>query len=199
MQTVPPATPEDKGDENAIYGVAMFRGVDRETDFFTIYMAGFSNGYRYVDGPVKFPKLKEMADSGELKPSDAVWNGAEDLHTASEVCNWKASIKAQAELPRDWQSAGSVPGLFENVKTPPADALERAWFFTKTADRYPEDKRPPVWRRTIVQHFSRYGDRFGESESEFRSCLEPQWTYWPNDKTAASLVPEANSPPPANN
>ena len=59
MQPVPPATPEDQGDENAIYGVVMFRGVDRETDYFTVYMSGFSNGYRYVDGPVKFAKLKE--------------------------------------------------------------------------------------------------------------------------------------------
>ncbi len=122
MQPVPPATPEDQGDENAIYGMAMFRGVDRETDFFTVYMAGFSNGYRYVDGPVKFAKLKEMATSGELKPSDAVWNGAEEIRTASEICNWKASIKAQIELPREWQSAGSVPGLCDDLKTPPADA-----------------------------------------------------------------------------
>lgn len=47
---VPPATPETAKKENAVYGVAMWRGVDPETDFFTVYMSGFSNGYRKAGG-----------------------------------------------------------------------------------------------------------------------------------------------------
>lgn len=31
--------------QNAIYGVAMWRGVDPKTDYFTIYMSGFSNAF----------------------------------------------------------------------------------------------------------------------------------------------------------
>ncbi|MCA9071101.1 MAG: hypothetical protein KDA84_19370, partial [Planctomycetaceae bacterium] len=54
MQAVPEPTPEDQGEANAIYGVAMWRGVDRNTDYFTIYLSGFSNGYRYVNDPVSF-------------------------------------------------------------------------------------------------------------------------------------------------
>ena len=34
-----------------IVGVAMWRGVNPETDYFTLYMEGFSNGYRVSEGP----------------------------------------------------------------------------------------------------------------------------------------------------
>ena len=189
IQALPPQTPEDQGDANAIYGVAMFRGVDRSTDYFTIYMTGFSNAYRYVNDPVSFDQLKQLATDGELLPGDSVWDGAADIRTASEICNWKASIKAQTDQLREWKSAGSVGGLMDDVKTPPADARDRLWYYTKTAERYPRDKRPPVWRRAIVQHFSRYGDQVDESEKEFRACLEPHWLYLPDDAKPASPMP----------
>jgi hypothetical protein len=206
MQEVPAATPEDQGDANAIYGVAMWRGVDRDTDFFTVSMTGFSNGYRYVKYAGDFATLQELAKSGELKPSDAVWDGSEDIKGASEICNWKASIKAQTDVLRDWRSAASVGGIFEDdAKTPPADAQDRRWFYTKTAERFPRDKRSPVWRRAIIQHFSRFGDQLDESEAEFRSCLEPRWMYLPDeDKSGVlpPLTPAAETPaaetPPAN-
>lgn len=46
----PEAVPVDEGDKNAIYGVAVFQDVDPETDFFEVYMSGFSNGYVKKDG-----------------------------------------------------------------------------------------------------------------------------------------------------
>ncbi len=191
IQEIPQPTPVDQGDANAIYGVAMFRGVDRTTDYFTIYMAGFSNGYRYVNQAGAFTKLKELATNGELKPSDAVWDGSEDIRGASEICNWKASIKAQTDVLRNWQSAASVGGLFDDIKAPPADAQDRQWFYTKTAERYPRDKRATVWRRTIIQHFSRYGDEIDESEKEIRACLEPTWMYWPDEDNTLLKPPVA--------
>ena len=198
MQPVPAATPEDQGDENAIYGVVMWRGVDRNTDYFTVYMAGFSNGYRYVNMAGNFANLQELAKNGELSPSDAVWDGSEDIRGASEICNWKASIKAQTDVLREWRSAASVGGVFPNdPKTPPADANERKWFYTKTAERFPRDKRAPVWRRTIIQHFSRYGDAIDETEKEFRACLEPTWMYWPDEDDSALVKPPMA--PPAGN
>jgi hypothetical protein len=208
IQAVPAPTPEDQGDAGAIYGVAMFRGVDRATDYFSVYMAGFSNGYRYVNIAGDFTKLKELAQNKELLPSDAVWDGSEDIRGPSEVCNWQASIKAQTDVLRPWRSAASVGGLFDDVNTPPADAQQRQWFYTKTAERYPRDKRPPVWRRTIIQHYSRFGDEINETEKEFRACLEPTWMYWPDDaqtllkppmappaETPATQTPAAETPP----
>ncbi|MBL4884435.1 MAG: hypothetical protein JKY95_07860 [Planctomycetaceae bacterium] len=48
---VPKATTEKINDDNAIYGVAVFRGINPEIDRFTIYMNGFSNGYEVTEGP----------------------------------------------------------------------------------------------------------------------------------------------------
>lgn len=198
IQAVPDPTPFDQGDANAIYGVAMFRGVDRRTDYFTVYMTGFSNGYRYVNLAGDFTKLQELAKSGELKPSDGVWDGSEDIRGASEICNWKASLKAQTQVARNWQSAASVGGLFDDVKAAPADAQDHQWFYTKTAERYERDKRPPVWRRTIIQHYSRFGDEIEETEKEFSACLDPTWMYWPDDDTTLlkpPMTPPAETPP----
>jgi hypothetical protein len=40
-----------KGEDNAIVGVAMWRGIDPEADRYTVYMTGFSNGIRKLEGP----------------------------------------------------------------------------------------------------------------------------------------------------
>lgn len=48
---IPPATPHDSAEEHVIDGVAIFKNVDRRTDFFRILMGGFTNAYRMVEGP----------------------------------------------------------------------------------------------------------------------------------------------------
>jgi hypothetical protein len=45
VQPVPSPTPDSAKTGNAIYGVAMWRGIDPDTDFFTVYMSGFSNAF----------------------------------------------------------------------------------------------------------------------------------------------------------
>ncbi|GAB4156581.1 MAG: hypothetical protein Tsb009_33570 [Planctomycetaceae bacterium] len=49
---IPDPTPLNSKTENAIYGIVMWRGVDPETDYFEVYMTGFSNGYRKENGLV---------------------------------------------------------------------------------------------------------------------------------------------------
>nr|ADY60387.1 hypothetical protein Plabr_2788 [Rubinisphaera brasiliensis DSM 5305] len=48
---VPEPTEAEPNDENAVYGVAIFRGVDPDYDHFTLYLSGFSNGYEVIEGP----------------------------------------------------------------------------------------------------------------------------------------------------
>lgn len=48
---IPDETPRGSRDEKALYGVAIWRGVNPEADFYTIYMSGFSNGYQIAEGP----------------------------------------------------------------------------------------------------------------------------------------------------
>lgn len=48
---IPELTKEKSKLERSIYGVAMWRGVDPKTDFFKVFMTGFSNGYKQVTVP----------------------------------------------------------------------------------------------------------------------------------------------------
>ncbi len=51
VQPLPPAVPPEEKDVDWIYGVATWRNVDPDTDFFSISMRGFSNGYELRPGP----------------------------------------------------------------------------------------------------------------------------------------------------
>lgn len=48
---LPPLTPDNSKSLNAVDGVATWTGIDPNTDFFTVYMGGFSNGYKMQKGP----------------------------------------------------------------------------------------------------------------------------------------------------
>ena len=48
---LPEAVDRDAGEDTAISGVAMWRGIDPEADRYTVYMTGFSNGIRIANGP----------------------------------------------------------------------------------------------------------------------------------------------------
>lgn len=48
---LPPVTPPKERKVASLDGVAMWRGVDPDADFFTVFMTGFSNGYTVMPGP----------------------------------------------------------------------------------------------------------------------------------------------------
>ncbi len=51
VRAIPTPTPAGAESKNTIYGVVTWRNIDDETDFFTIYMTGFSSGKRLQRGP----------------------------------------------------------------------------------------------------------------------------------------------------
>ncbi len=51
IQPVPTATAEGAEGESWMYGVATWRSVDPETDYFSVILSGFSNGYEIREGP----------------------------------------------------------------------------------------------------------------------------------------------------
>lgn len=55
---LPEANDPGAGTENALMGVAMWRGVDPDADRYTVYMTGFSNGIRKVNGPDDQPIIQ---------------------------------------------------------------------------------------------------------------------------------------------
>ena len=88
--------PEPSDTAEPVYGVAVFRGIDPDTDFFKVILKGFTNAYEVRDG---------------------------------------------------------------------------------------EDGRR-VWRKALVQRFSRRGDRYDPNQAEFEFVGEPAWTYLPAETAA---------------
>ncbi|HUG92866.1 MAG TPA: hypothetical protein VML55_18640, partial [Planctomycetaceae bacterium] len=50
---VPAETPHETEPQagEVIHGIVTWRGIDPETDYFTVYLTGFSNGFRIINGP----------------------------------------------------------------------------------------------------------------------------------------------------
>ena len=152
-----PKIAADGEEDESRYGVAMFTGIDPRTDYFTLILNGFSNGYRYVRGPARYDELVGLVDGNQLKASDQVWDGT----TAST-----------------WKPAGKLGDLFDKLQDPPENADEMTWFYTIPRDRFSSNAtRPTVWRKALRIKYWRPGDRFDQEETEFRQQGEPTWIY----------------------
>jgi hypothetical protein len=55
---LPEANDPGAGFDHAIQGVAMWRGINPDADRYTVYMTGFSNGFRKVNGPDDQPIIQ---------------------------------------------------------------------------------------------------------------------------------------------
>lgn len=174
-QPIPPTVPLGTEDPDLFYGVAIFRGVPADTDYFTLFLSGFSNGYKLVRGPVSYDDLKQRADDGNLLVSDQVWNGV---------------------LTQQWQAAAQVGDLLRVNKFPPDGSADQQWYYTVTNDRV--DDEVIVWRKTLTQDFWRPGDSFEQNEREIRAKTEPLWIYRPDDaespKTAPAVETASSTP-----
>ena len=157
-QQIPATVPKDAEDPESFYGVAIFKGVPADTDFFTLFLSGFSNGYKLVKGPVAYDDLKQLADDGKLLVSDQVWNG---------------------DLTADWRAAAQVGDLHRPNKFPPDGAAGQQWYYTVTNDRIDDDVQ--VWRKTLIQDYWRPGDSFDQNEKEIRAKGSPRWIYRPDE------------------
>jgi hypothetical protein len=173
-QPIPPTVPQDAEDPESLYGVAIFRGVPADTDYFTLFLSGFSNGYKLVKGPVSYDDLKARADEGKLLVSDQVWNGV---------------------LTQQWQAAAQVGDLLRDNKFPPDGSADQQWYYTVTNNRV--DDEVIVWRKTLKQDFWRPGDSFEQNEREIRAKTQPLWIYRPDDARSAKAgtVETASSTP----
>lgn len=173
-QPVPETVPLDAEDPESFYGVAIFKGVPDDTDYFTLFLSGFSNGYKLVKGPISYDELKQLGDNGKLLVSDQVWNG---------------------NLDAEWRAAAQVGDLLRPDKFPPDGAADQQWYYTVTNDRV--DDEVIVWRKTLIRDFWRPGDSFDQNEREIRAKGLPRWVYRPDDagKPASDAVETASSKP----
>lgn len=181
VQELPPAVAQGEEPAEPIFGVAIWRNVSSSVDYCRLFMSGFSNGYKYVRGPVSYARLQEMAQSGELRKSDTVWN-ASTLLDAKAQCEQAEAAPSAAAEDRDWQIAASLGSLFDPAENAPADTESPIWMYSVTRDRFTEDNQPEIWRKTIQLTYSRRGDEFDQGEKEFRRCGDPQWIFRPSGK-----------------
>lgn len=81
---LPEANDPGAGNDHALKGVAMWRGIDPDADRYTVYMTGFSNGIRKVNGPDDQPiiqtktimqKYKRLGDRFEQKEVEIQLDG----------------------------------------------------------------------------------------------------------------------------
>lgn len=166
VRKVPQAVPSADKEPPTLYGVAIFRGVNPATDFFTLYLSGFSNGYKLVNGPVSYDDLKAMADADELKVGDQIWEG---------------------NLKVDWKGAVEVGNLFKENNDPPANADTTQYYYTVTPVR--ADDNTQIWRKTIIQKYRRPGDRINQKEQEIRVDGDARWIFVPDDIDLSTDTP----------
>ncbi|MBI1314057.1 hypothetical protein GC176_22405 [bacterium] len=158
VRRVTDAAPSDDDQAEGFNGVVIFRGVDPATDYFTVFLTGFSNGYKLVKGPVTYDELKQLAESKRLAVNDQIWDGTAE---------------------GDWRAAAQVGDLFSKNELPPPNAAAGQWFYTQAPDR--ADENVTTWRKTLVQKYWRPGDEFQQNEREIRAQGEPRWIYRPED------------------
>ena len=75
--------------ENVIHGVVTWRGIDPRTDEFTVYLSGFSNGYRIVNGPDGQPLvLRKTLVQNFWRPGDEFEQSEREVR-AQDAARWE--------------------------------------------------------------------------------------------------------------
>lgn len=171
MKPVPPASPvDDPNPVSAYYGVFLFRDIDPDADYYTVYLTGFSNGYKLVNGPIDYGNLRQLASNGSLKINNELWDGKFD---------------------REWRAAGDFENLFDATVASKPGAEESQWFFTRFPDE--ADDQSMSWRKTVMMKFWRPGDRLQRFEGEIRMQGDPIWIFRPDVKKPKAKVQAART------
>lgn len=171
MKPVPTASPESElNPSSAYYGVMIFKNVDADADYYTVYLTGFSNGYKLVKGPVAYADLAPLVADKKLAINNELWNG---------------------KLNQDWRAAGDFENLFDSSVTAKPGVEESLWYYSRFPDT--ADADTTVWRKTLMMKFWRPGDRFERFEGEIRMQGKPVWIYRPDEPKSKSDAPEATT------
>lgn len=177
---IPQPTPVSaKQDINPIYGVATWKGINPDTDHVTLYMSGFSNGYRHVhDRRFSFVELTQLRNQNKIRSSTAIWNG---------------------ELGARWTNVPDTRQLIDDGKADLQKIAKTQWLLAVDPSIAGPPAQTSLWRKTLMQQYWRPGDRFDQEEGEFLlkgpndEVYEPRWIY--RIEKAAAKVPAAAAAP----
>jgi len=93
-----PISPEGESDKIQ-YGVAIWKGIDPETDNFTVYLSGFSNGYRLGKGPDgESVRLRRTITQDFWRPGDQFEQDEAEIRFKGDI-NWNYRVDPPREQP----------------------------------------------------------------------------------------------------
>ena len=94
------------------------------------------------------------------------------------------SVETIREIPAPSDEAEAIYGvaLFRNVD-PDTDFFKVILRgFTNAYEIRDEEAGRRIWRKALVQKFSRRGDRYDPNQSEFEFVGDPEWVYLPGER-----------------
>jgi len=106
--------------EKVLYGVAIWRGVDPKTDFFRVFLTGFSNGYQLAKGPDGKPLLLRKTIVQEF------WRPGDEFEQEEVEIRFKGDARwiyrADPPAPPSAQPAPAKPAPTKPAPAKPAPA-----------------------------------------------------------------------------
>jgi hypothetical protein len=122
---LPEANDPGAGYDHAIQGVAMWKGIDPDADRYTVYMTGFSNGYRKFDGPDGTPvvQTKTIRQRYWRKGDRFEQNEAEIELTPFDVVELMQTLDKDKDkkISKEEATGSPVAGPFESIDVAPKD------------------------------------------------------------------------------
>jgi len=101
VSEIPPVTSFDAKAEKAVYGVVMWERVKSTTDFFTVFMTGFSSGYKMGEGPNGEPlTLRRTIIQEFWRPGDRFEQGEQEIRRRGKP-RWIYRTDDVTEKPAD--------------------------------------------------------------------------------------------------
>lgn len=112
VEAVGPLLPETAEGEPDQYqdGVAIWRGIDPETDFFTVYLTGFSNGYQIVPGPDGDPiRQRRTIVQSFWRPGDEFEQDEIEMRFKDEI-RWEYRLDPPRDNPLPIEKPAAASG-----------------------------------------------------------------------------------------
>ncbi len=103
-----PLEPSTDATDKGVWGVAMWPAVDRETDFFSVYVQGLSNAYQWEDGKDKQPLLTyKTLQLNFWRPGDSAFESTKEFRFGLPLYPSAAKTEEVRKLygvtePTDW-------------------------------------------------------------------------------------------------
>ena len=186
---VPAASPIGAKKQDTVYGVALWRGVDPDTDFLTVYMSGFSNSSTTINGIVAYKTIIQRYQ----RPGDRFFQTEAEFKrvTDGRILVW----------PSESFSTGTI-GVESGVVTSTGGDWPK-WAgearLEVSGNQYLVKQMNATGTLALVDAFVTIAPGTPFVLIRMKKVTFPAWIYWPEDAPAIKppVVPPKAKPPVA--